>query len=265
MKRQKKIKRMLVLAAVAVLAVLVLIRFAPWKNGQTVNAPERACSTPFPQRENALTGEAFFPENDANWTYHFVYAYPSLPGEGYAAAAVNDTYKTALDEMLHLVLPMFANEEAMRYDGNNEIIHDFEVCCDNGRFFSVLQKRSQTRGAEPPILTLEAQTFDMAGEYLGETLTLRGVVMVGDSSDQLGAALYPVLYEEFRALQASGVCKAEMEWEDFELEFDPTRDFYCDENGNAVFFFSPEMLTEPSFAVPVFTYSPAELEGLLAK
>lgn len=209
-----------------------------------------------------LEGEAFYP-SQSNWTYHFIYAYPHLLGEDYAAAAINDTYEMALDEMLQLVLPMFANEEDMLFDGKNEVKHDFTVTCNNGRFLSILQYRSQTMGEEGTNLALEALVFDMAGEYIGETLTLRGLVMVGDSSAQIAEAVTPLLYQEFQKLQQAGIAPADIIQEDFLLEFSPTRDFYADEEGNAVFFFPPTLLSEPSFDVPTFTFTPEELAALL--
>lgn len=207
-------------------------------------------------------GEAWFPE-EKNWVYHFTYAYPQVAGQDYAALMVNDTYQMALDEMLQLVLPMFANEPAMRYDGKNEVHHDFEVMCNNGRFLSILQKKSQTRGEEGTFLSLESLTFDMSGEYLGESLTLRGVVMVGDSTDQIAAALLPHIYAEFVQLQEKGICKKDVDRETFEIEFSPAIHFYADENGNAVFYLPPSLMEKPSFQTHVFVYSPEELEKLL--
>lgn len=207
-------------------------------------------------------GEAYFP-SEKDWVYHFTYAYPHVTGGTYAALMVNDTYQMALDEMLQLVLPMFANEPTMRYDGKNEVSHDFEVKCNNGRFLSVLQKKSQTRGEEGTFLSLESLTFDMSGEYQGESLTLRGVVMVGESTDQIAAALLPHIYEEFVKLQEKGICKQDVDREMFEIEFSPAIHFYADENGNAVFYLPPSLMETPSFQTHVFIYSPEEIEKLL--
>lgn len=208
-----------------------------------------------------LEGEAWFP-SEKDWTYHFTYAYPRVLGEDYAAAAVSDAYAMVLDEQLNLMLPMISRAEDMRFDGKNEIAHDFSVTCNNGRFLSIVQYRTQQMGEETR-LAMEALVFDMAGEYLGETLTLRGVVMVGDSSVQLGEALYPVLYKEFCALQEKGVMRSDIDEETFYLEFEPTRDFYADEDGNIVFFFPPLLLATPSFDVPTFPYTAEELSALL--
>lgn len=207
-------------------------------------------------------GEEWFPSRE-NWTYHFTYAYPHLdaPGDDLAAAMVNDTYQMVLEEMLYVVLPMFAN--AAEPGTKIEVDHDFSVTCHDGRFLSVVQRRAQRDAAGEDILTLESQVFDMAGEYLGEALTLRGVVMVGESSAQIAAAVLPVLYAEFERLQGEGVCRADVTKEEFEEEFSPTLQFYADEQGRAVFFFPPSLLTEPSFEVPVFPFSPEELEALL--
>lgn len=209
-------------------------------------------------------GEEWFP-GEADWTYHFVYAYPHLEAEedDLAAAMVNDTYQMVLEEMLYVVLPMFAN--AAGAGTHTEVRHDFTVTCNNGQFLSVLQQRAQHDDQGQETLTLESQVFDMAGEYLGETLTLRGLVMVGESSDQLAAAVMPLMYAEFGKLQAQGVCRKEISREEFETEFSPMLHFYADEKGNAVFFFPPALLTEPSFDVPVFPFTPQELESLLGR
>ena len=127
--------------------------------------------------------------------------------------------------MLQLVLPMFAEEPAMRYDGRNEVRHDFIVTCNNDRFLSILQQKAQSRGEAGTLLTLEAQVFDLAGEYLGEPLTLRGLTLrdgeyLGESSDQLAAAVLPGLYAEFQRLQAEGnVARPEITRAEFEQDF----------------------------------------------
>ena len=207
-----------------------------------------------------MEGEAYFPAEEG-WTYHFTYAYPHLTGDDLCSAMVNDTYEMVLDEMLYTSLPMFA--QSAREGERVEVCHDFFVTCNNGRFLSIVQTRRQTMEDGSEMLVMEPLTFDTAGEYLGETLTLRGLVMVGDSSVQLSQALMPVLYAQFQALQRSGVALEGVTQADFETEFSPMTHFYADEDGSAVFFFPPMLLTEPGFDVPVFRFTPAELEALL--
>ncbi len=233
------------------------------------------------------TGEQFYPQ-EKNWVYHFSYAYPHIAGDDYTAAHINDTYEMALDEWAKLMLPMFANAPDMRYDGKNEVTHDFTVACNNGRVLSILQSRMQTRGESGPLYALEALTFDVGGAYAGESLTLRGVTLIqagvdgdlmedaepdmypevahiiGGSSDEMAEALLPVMYERFQEQQGAGVIAAHWTREDFEDKFSPTQDFYTDSEGRIVFFFPPELLTAPSFDVPVFSFTPAELDALLA-
>ena len=250
-----------------------------------------ACLLFFPSAlaERAISpqaGEAYFPsEND--WTYHFVYAYPHIQGEDYASAAINDTYQMALDEMLHLILPMFAHEENMRFDGKNEVQHDFSVARNDEKLLSILQYRRQSMGEEGEVWSIEPLTFDLLGDYIGETLTLRGVALVAagvpndqldeaaadefpawarlinGSSDLLSQALLPRLYQEFTALQQSGVCRADLDQAGFEGVFSPATDFYADPEGRIVFFFQPELLSTPSFDVPTFPFAPEELENIL--
>ena len=261
------------LIAIALLALVLIAGVMFGVGGTKKTPPETDAQMPVPQvtampenlPDGTVTrneGEAFFP-SEKDWVYHFTYAYPHVAGDSYAALMVNDTYQMALDEMVQLVLPMFANEPAMRYDGKNEVIHDFEVKCNNGRFLSILQKKSQTRGEEGTFLSLESLTFDMAGEYLGESLTLRGVVMVGDSTDQIASAVLPHIYADFVLLQEQGICKRDVDRETFEMEFSPAIHFYADEEGNAVFYLPPSLMETPSFQTHVFVYSPEELEKLL--
>ena len=229
-------------------------------------------------------GEVYFP-SAVQWSYHFTYAYPHLLGQDYAAAAINDTYQMALDEMEQLVLPMFANEESMQFDGRNEVTHDFYVTCNNDRLLSIVQTRSQTMGSEGVALALEALVFDVSGAYIGETLTLRGCVLTGigeepademtvekypqaarlieGSSDLIAEAVSRALYPSFAALQQAGVGRSDITQEDFEWEFAPAANFYVNADGNVTFFFPPAMLTEPTFDVPVFSFTAAELEALM--
>ena len=232
-------------------------------------------------------GEAYFPD-EKNWVYHFTYAYPKLKGEDYTAALINDAYETALSEMKQLVLPMFANAPDMRYDGKNEVTHDFEVTCNNGRVLSILERRMQTRGQESPVYTLDPSTFDVSGSFAGETLTLRGTALIlagvdpagledeehpetdspwapiaASSSALMARALLPVLYEEFKALQETGEISPALTYEDFEGAFSPAQHFYADDQNRLVFFFPPMLLSEPSFQVPVFPFALEEVAALL--
>ena len=232
-------------------------------------------------------GERFFPDEKA-WVYHFTYAYPHIVGDDYTCALINDTYQMAFDELTQLVLPMFANAEDMRFDGRNEVTHDYSVMCNNGRVLAILQTRMQTRREDGPLYALDPLTFDVGGMYAGETLTLRGVTLiqagvdgtmledvepelypeiahiVDGSSDEMAAALLPLLYEAFVRLQAEGVIAAQWTREEYEDEFNPAQDFYTDEEGRIVFFFQPTLLASPSFDAPVFPFTPAELDAILA-
>ncbi len=232
-------------------------------------------------------GERYYP-SEKNWVYHFTYAYPHVAGDDYTAALINDTYEMAFDEWDQLVLPMFANAPDMRYDGKNEVVHDFTVMCNNGKVLSILQTRMQTRGEDGPLYALDPLTFDVGGMYAGETLTLRGVTLIqagvdgtmledvepelypeiahiiDGSSDEMAAALLPLLYEAFVRLQAEGVIAAQWTREEYEDEFNPAQDYYTDEEGRIVFFFQPTLLASPSFDAPVFPFTPAELDAILA-
>ena len=210
-----------------------------------------------------VEGEGWFPSAE-KWTYHFTYAYPRIEAEDIAALMINDSYEMALDEMVNLILPMFANEKDMLFDGKNEITHDFDIALNDGRFLSVLLKRTQTMG-EDTRLTVDAQVFDISGEYAGEPLTLRGVVMVGESSTQLAEAVSPELYKEFVKLQAEGVARTDIGEVGFFEICSPLSDFYADEAGGVTFFFQPELMVSPSFDVPTFAYTKDMLAALITR
>ncbi|MBR2054115.1 MAG: hypothetical protein IKM05_07780 [Clostridia bacterium] len=258
--------RFIHLAAAVILAAALCILFWPESRPADIEAEDGPAyeinrNQPAGTVER-MAGEQYFPDKE-NWVYHFTYAYPYVLGDDIGNAMIRDTYQMALDEWLGLTLPMFANSPQEYYDGKNEVVHDFRVMCNNEDYLSILQSRSQTRGEQGTKMTLEALTFARRGEYVGESLTLRGVVMVGDSSEQIADAVWPHLYREFAELQKKGIARQDMTEKDFYNTYLPEYNFYRDENGNAVFFFQPDMLETPSFDVPVFAYSPAQLEALL--
>ena len=244
-------------------------------------------------------GEMYFPD-EQNWVYHFTYAYPQIVGDDYTAALINDTYQMALDEMTRLVLPMFANAPDMRFDGKNEVSHDFLVTCNNDRLLSIVQLRSQEMGEET-VYSLEPLTFDVSGMYAGETLTLRGVILIqasvdpeqledvrvedypeiahiigvrctvdgteyvkGGSSAAIADALLPALYQRF--LEDGDGIRDNLTLEDFEIEFSASRDFSADEEGNLVFYFPPMLMRDYAEGQQLLsvTLSPAEIEAILA-
>lgn len=242
-------------------------------------------------------GEMYFP-NEKNWVYHFAYAYPKIAGDDYTAARINDTYQMALDEMTQLVLPMFANAPDMRFDGKNEVKHDFTVFRNDDKLLSIVQIRSQTMGEETQY-TLEPLTFDVSGMYAGESLTLRGTALVlagvdpqrlddvspeeypeiahiigvrsvvdgiesiqGGSSAAMAEALLPVMYQRF--LKESDSIRDDLTLEDFEIEFSPERDFAADQEESLVFFFPPMLMREPGEGLLTVRMTIQEIEGLLS-
>ena len=231
-------------------------------------------------------GEMYFP-NEKNWVYHFTYAYPKIMGDDYTAALINDTYQMILNDAANISLPMFANTPDMRFDGKNEVRHDFTVARNDGRLLSIVQFRSQTMG-EDTVYTLEPLTFDVSGMYAGETLTLRGVILIlagvdperledvkpedypgiariiQGSSSSIADALMPVLYERF--LSHPNLSDAEKPaYEDFEIEFSPARDFAACQTGDAIAFSYPPMLAPEAYRESTtLLLSPAEIEAILA-
>ena len=287
-----KKKKLICLAAgaLALAALAFALLYRPGGGGEeAASASRRTQETVADQgyfTVKRLAGEAYYPD-EKNWTYHFTYAYPAVEGDTYTAALINDTYQMALGETKDIALPMFAASPDMQFDGHNEVEHDFSVLCNTERLLSILQRQRQTRGEQPPSLQLEAQTFNVSGDTAGDVMTLRGAALilagadpeklegitaadlpdfpglVNGSSDEMEEALLPVLYAEFEKLQSAGAVRADADRDDYEIDFIPSRDFYVSAEGKIVFFFPPSLLAEPSFDVPTFSFSPAELEAFI--
>lgn len=211
-----------------------------------------------------VEGEEYFPR-ELPWTYHYTYRYPMLLGEGMLQEAINDYFRNALNEMTMLVIPMFAADPIMIGEGSNEISQNYEVTCNNGTFFSVLMTQAQTvEGRER--ISLESAVFDASGEYLGETLTLRGLVRVGPSSQALSEAVLQDVWEDIdlQMRDKSSGWKSSLTSDILKAEFYPEVQFYADDLGNAVFYLQPGRLRQDDRVV-TYTYTPQMLEELLAK
>ncbi len=211
-----------------------------------------------------VAGETFYPDRE-NWTYRYEYEMPQLVCEenDTAAMAVNAALQTVQDEMLYLILPMLSRAETVTSEGRTEIVQRYLVTCNTERVFSLITFLEEKRGDEM-WRTVETETFDVGGEYAGETLTLRGLVRVGDSSDQLSEALMPVLYREFLLLQQNGIGNPSVTEEDFYEICEPAIDFYADEAENAVFFLQPELMIDPMEELQAYLFTPEQLSELAA-
>lgn len=207
-------------------------------------------------------GEEYFPSRE-KWTYVYRWRMPQLAGESKAAGEINYYFETARREMTDLVVPMYAADPDMAASGGNVIEQRYEVTCNSGRFFSTLLKQRQVLG-QKTILSLSSQVFATSGEYEGQTLTLRGLVMVGDSSVQLADAVLADVFTRVKAQMAGqpGPWKQDLTQEALAEDFFPETHFYADEGGNAVFYLQPGLARNDD-QVLTFPYSPAQLQALL--
>ena len=207
-------------------------------------------------------GEAWFPQ-EKDWTYHYVYRYPVAQGEEEAAAAVNYYFDNAIGEMTRLVLPMYAADPVMAGGQQHQFKQDYTVTCNNEDFFSFLLTQHQTVEGKG-LISLSSAVFALAGEYTGQTLTLRGLVQVGDSSQQLGEAVRQDIWRQVADQIAAGdsAWHAELSQEKLFSEFYPETQFYADEAGNAVFYLQPAEFRQDTQVI-TFTYTPEDLEKLL--
>lgn len=220
---------------------------------------------PCAAEENTLpfeTQKAFLllPKEDPRWELD--YEYPLITSDDAVSVQINDYYDTSRTEMTVLILPMLSNTKDASGESLNRMTQEYHVTCNNGRLFSVLfMQKTEANGQV--MYSMESDTFDVSGEYAGQLLTLRGTVMVGESTVQLVEYLLPVLYDRFVALQEAGVIDPELTQEDFEEIVYPDSHFYLNDDGSVTFYFQPEVMAEPSFDVPCFTFTAAELEALI--
>jgi hypothetical protein len=211
-----------------------------------------------------IQGEQYYPQ-DEPWTYHYSYRYPFLTGDGLAQEAINDYFRNALNEMTMLVIPMFAADPIMVGDGGNEISQNYEITCNNDDYFSILLTQAQTVDGEART-TLQSAVFAASGEYTGQSLTLRGLVEVGPSSQALGEAVLQDIWEDIKSQMrdVSSGWKSNLSSDILRAEFYPEVHFYADSMANAVFYLQPGQFRQDGRAV-TYTYTPQRLEELLAE
>lgn len=207
-------------------------------------------------------GEAFFPEGD-QWNYRYSYRYPVAQGEGFAAQAINEYFDVALSEQINLVIPMYANDPIMTEGGRQEIRDEYQVTYSDDRIFSILLRHSQSIEGEA-LLSLRSAVFAVSGEYIGDTLTLRGVCGVGESSTQLGQAVLKDVHSKIlAAIQAGDVAwQAEISLDRLSEIFYPQEQFYALGGDRLVFYMQPGELRDDDQVIE-YTYTYSELEELL--
>lgn len=211
-----------------------------------------------------VEGEQYFPQ-DEPWTYHYSYRYPLIKGDGPVQEAINDYFRNALNEMTMIVIPMFSADPIMVGAGANEISQRYEVTCNNGAFFSVLLTQVQTMEGET-LTTLQSAVFATSGEYIGESLTLRGLVQVGPSSQELGEAVLQDIWKDIQVQMRHGAYgwKSDLSSDILRADFYPEVQFYADALANAVFYLQPGQFRQDDLLV-TYTYTSQRLEELLAE
>lgn len=207
-------------------------------------------------------GELRFPDGE-EWTYKYTYRYPDIRGEGPVAEALRHYFDLAFNEMTRLVLPMYAEDPIMTAGQRNEISEHYELTYRSDRLAGFLLTHRQTVDGVQ-VTSLRSVVFDIGGEYAGDTLTLRGVALVGDSSRQLGEG---VLRDVWRRLQEQlrdkpAAFKEGLTEDKLAEVFYPESAFYPDESGRIVFYIQPGDLRTDDEPL-LFAYTPRQLELLL--
>ncbi len=209
-------------------------------------------------------GEEWFPDKQA-WTYHYQYRYPALSGEDTVSEAINHYFDLARNEMANLVLPMYAADPIMAGQGGNKVSEQWTVTCNSDELFSALLHRTQTvEGGE--LHTISSVVFATSGEYAGDTLTLRGVVRVGDSSQQLAELVLNDIWRQIepQMRQPDSLWLTELSRDSLAEGFFPEEHFYANQHGDAVFYLQPGVFRRDQEIVE-YVYAPQQLERLLTQ
>lgn len=214
-------------------------------------------------RYSMAEGEAFFPEEEG-WRYHYSYRYPLIEGDSFPAQAVNEYFELALREQTQLVLPMYANDPIMTMDGPQTVSDSYEVMLSDERLFSVRLSHRQSLGEAGELLSLSAVTFAVSGDYTGDSLTLRGVCGVGESSEQIAEAVLGDVWRRIDERIAGGEkgWLPDLSLQRLEEAFYPAAAFWAAPGDQVVFFLQPGEVREDQ-AVITFSYSYGALEELI--
>ena len=209
-----------------------------------------------------LEGEARFP-NDKKYSYTYTYRYPKVEIVSAATEEINHYFDTALQEMLELVVPMYAADPIMAGDGGKVISETYEVTCNTDQYFSCLMTRSQTV-EQGTLHSLRSVVFAADGEYAGQTLTLRGATGVGDSSVQMAALVFEDVWRQLEAAGKAGepLLREEVTYQQLAEEFYPESHFHLDDQQRAVFYLQPGLL-QPGQEGLRFVYSAEQLDALI--
>ncbi|NLJ65506.1 MAG: hypothetical protein GX337_09050 [Christensenellaceae bacterium] len=196
--------------------------------------------------------------------YDYYCKYPFIEGDSPVAESINYYFVGAINEMTDLLLPMYAEDPDMAKSADNYIHQVYEICCNNGRFFSTRMLQEQKLDGIVK-KSVYSQVFDVSGEYAGETLTLRGVLTeVGDSSEQIAALVLRDIWSKIEP----EISKPNSPWhedlcfETFSLDFYPEEHYYADEDSNAVFYLQPNIFRNDGEIV-TFIYSRQDIENLI--
>ena len=112
--------------------------------------------------------------------------------------------------------------------------------------------------------TISSVVFAVSGEYAGDSLTLRGLVQVGENSQQLAEAVFGDIWrriEQEMKLPGSKWLPG-LTRDALADGFYPEEHFYANQNGDAVFYLQPGVFRNDEEIVE-YVYTPQQLEGLL--
>ena len=169
-----------------------------------------------------------------------------------------------LKHLLVLILALlmsgcvFAEDETGPLPASAQTVHDSQ------RYLSIVYTVVEETG-NGLHETLHAQTYARDGLYAGQELTLTrllGLEQDGDEEPSIASQLvYDLIWQIVEADRQNIESEylEELSRADFENAFFPERDFYLDEDGNAVFFIQTGEIAVEAAGVLIFPFSPAEL------
>lgn len=169
-----------------------------------------------------------------------------------------------LKHLLVLILALLMSGCVSAEDETGPLPASAQTVHDSQRYLSIVYTVAEETG-NGLHETLHAQTYARDGLYAGQELTLTqllGLEQDGDEEPSIASQLvYDLIWQIVEADRQNIESEylEELSRTDFENAFFPERDFYLDEDGNAVFFIQTGEIAVEAAGVLIFPFAPAEL------
>ena len=203
-------------------------------------------------------------------SYVYTYRYPHIDESEPDAACVNLFYADLIE---NLDTNLYFTAEGYADAGKSvNVMVDYQVTCNNSRFFSVLVTRTVVAGEDTRVIW-QGHTFSRKADITDGTCDLTvllGLLDKGDQDEARQARQADKVNQAVRRLVMEQIEDTDdVDWlEDFTLDdltysFYPVEDFYLNKRGNPVFYLEPGIAADESLGYLTFPFTLEEIEDEL--